>query len=77
MVQSLLHFYSVGWNTLPLLHTQASGQPQKQKSWCYATVRSIRLSLDEDKLVKANGHHHCHSKSKAKNNKREKIIVEG
>jgi hypothetical protein len=31
MVPSMLHFYSVRWNTLPLLCTQASGQPQKQK----------------------------------------------
>jgi len=58
----------------------------KKRSWCYATLRSIRLSLDEDedhddddgnKLVKAENldrqlQQHAHKKRE-----RERILVKG
>src|SRR3712207_7957338 len=49
--------------------------PRSKRSWCYVTLRSIRLSQDDNKLVKSKGHYHSHPKSKAANNKREKILV--
>src|SRR5918998_4263824 len=48
--------------------------PRSKRSWCYATLRSIRLSQDDNKLVKANEPHH-HPQLKAAYLEKEKILV--
>src|SRR5919108_2433061 len=49
--------------------------PRSKRSWCYATLRSIRLSQDDSKLVKGK-HYHDH-KLNAAHTQREKILVMG
>jgi hypothetical protein len=51
--------------------------PRSKKSWCYVTLKSIRLSQDDNKLVKTLGRHDRHFPSKVANSHRdeEKILV--